>query len=216
MFDAYSAYEDTAKNVHLKTGLGLDISKKFAVLMGGDLTYQTEVNKGSAFTLTIVQKIMDSTPIGIFEEKETVAIRAEYKPQFIAPDADVLVASANSLNLDVIDNLLKPTKVFVTRANNKHEFFDKLRMNAFNIAFIDQVLLDETENELEEIIFKIREINPGLPVYIITGNSLYGQSFYTSKGFSGTLALPIDSAILEKIIRHHLPEEIMDAGEDNV
>ena len=217
MFDAYSAYENvSSSNVNLKTGLSLDISKKFATLMGGDLTYVTEVGKGSEFIFKLTQKIIDATPIGIFEEKETVSVRNEYKPQFIAPDADVLVASANVLNLDVLDKLLKPTKVFVTRAYNRQEFFDKIRLNAFNIAFIDQMLFEDNENEINDMIAQIKQIDPKLPVYILTENSFYSESFYASKGFSGTLALPVDSALLEKIILKHLPEEIMDTGEAHV
>lgn len=217
MFDAYAAYEhSSSSNINLKTGLSLDISKKFATLMGGDLTYKTEVGKGSEFIFTLTQKIADTSPIGVFAEKETVSIRGEYKPQFIAPDADVLVASANALNLDVLDNLLKPTKVFITRAHNKQEFFDKLKLNAFNVAFIDQMLFEESENEINNTLERIRKIDSMLPVYILTENSLYSDTFYKEKGFSGTLALPVDSTLLEKIILQHLPEEIMDTGEEHV
>ena len=210
IFDAYGAFERDAKELHLKTGLGLDISRRFAELMGGVLVCTSEVDKGSEFIFTLSQKIVDPSPIGIFSETEDAAQHKPYTPEFIAPDADVLVASDNLVNLDVLDNLLKATKVFVTRANSRQEFLDKIKESSFNIAFIDQMLFEDDEEKIDDIISKIKEINKELAVYVITENASSDEEYFKQKGFYGTLSLPIDPMLLEKTIMNHLPKEMME------
>ncbi len=210
IFDAYGAFEKDAKELHLKTGLGLDISRRFAELMGGVLVCTSDVGKGSEFIFTLSQKIVDPSPIGFFSETEDAAQHKPYTPEFIAPDADVLVASDNLVNLNVLDNLLKATKVFVTRANNSQEFIAKLRDSSFNVAFIDQMLFEDDEEEIEDIISRIKEINKALPVYVITENASTDEEYFKQKGFYGTLSLPIDPMLLEKTIMNHLPKEMME------
>ena len=213
IFDAYGAFEKDARELHLKTGLGLDISRRFAELMGGVLVCTSEVGKGSTFIFTLTQKIIDPKPIGTFVESEEAVQRGTYIPEFIAPDADVMVASENLDNLNVLDNLLKATKVFVTRAYSRQEFIDKVRDNSFNIAFIDELLFEDDDNKVEEFITKIKALNKELPVYIITENSSVDEAYYKEKGFFGTISLPVDPVLLEKTIMSHLPEEMMENPE---
>ena len=215
IFDAYGAFEKDARELHLKTGLGLDISRRFAELMGGVLVCTSEVGKGSVFIFTLSQKIINASPIGIFEESEEAVQKGMYTPEFIAPDADVLVASENLDNLNVLDSLLKATKVFVTRANSRQEFIDKIRDTSFNIAFIDDLLFEDDENKLEEFIAKIKEIRADLPVYIITENASADEEYYKQKGYYGTISLPVDPVLLEKTIMNHLPQEMMEKPEKN-
>ena len=213
IFDAYGAFEKDARELHLKTGLGLDISRRFAELMGGVLVCTSEVGKGSVFIFTLTQKIIDARPIGTFIESEEAVQRGIYTPEFIAPDADVLVASENLDSLNVLDNLLKATKVFVTRADSRQVFIDKVRETSFNIAFIDELLFEDDENKITEFITRIKEIRAELPVYIITENAAADEAAYKEKGFSGTISLPVDPLLLEKTIMKHLPEEMMENPE---
>ena len=116
-------------------------------------------------------------------------------------------------NLNVLDNLLKATKVFVTRADSRQEFVDKNRETTFNIAFIDELLFEDDENKIDEFISKIKEIRPELPLYVITENASADEEYYKHKGFYGTISLPVDPLLLEKTIMKHLPEEMMEKPE---
>ena len=206
----FTAYErlDEQKNSGIQgTGLGLDISRRFAELMGGTLVCESEYGKGSEFILTLSQKIIDKTPIGVFMEHEDTAAGGPYVPQFIAPDADVLVVDDNPMNLSVIKGLLKGTKVFVSTASSGEECLDKIRDNSFNIVLLDHMMpgMDGVETLAE-----IRKDYPDLPVYALTANTTTGEEFYKSRGFNGYLSKPIDSLTLEKTIMKHLPKEMME------
>lgn len=215
IFDAYSAFEKKTKGFHFKTGLGLDISRRFAELMGGVLVCRSEEGIGSEFIFTLTQKVIKQTPIGVFSENEKIMQFGPYTPEFIAPDADILVASENIVNLNVLDSLLKATKVFVTRANSKQDFLIKIRENTFNVAFIDQLLFENDENEIGEMVAQIKQTDAKLPVYIFVEKASTEETFYKQKGFTGTLSLPVDSGLLERTIMRHLPQEMMQIPEKN-
>ncbi|WP_191016852.1 ATP-binding protein [Treponema zioleckii] len=210
LFDAYGLVEKKVNETHAKIGLGLDISRKFAELMGGVLVCKSELGKGSEFIFTLSQKIVDQTPAGIFTEADERAVRGPYIPQFIAPDADVLVASENPVTRAVIESLLKATKVFVTTAKNRQNFIDKIRENSFNIAFIDQQFFEHDEEKLSALSAKIKQFSPSLPVYIFTEDATESESHYIENGFKGTLPLPVDSGLLERTIMRSLPREMME------
>ncbi len=205
----FSAYErlDEEKNSGIQgTGLGLDISRRFAELMGGELTCTSVYKEGSEFVLTVSQQVRDSNGIGKFTEEEE-EMKGPYVPQFIAPDADVLVVDDNPMNLNVIKGLLKATKVFVTTAESGEECLEKIKYDKYHVVLLDHMMPGMDGIETVE---KIRQDHPDLPVYALTANATAGgEEFYKSKGFNGYLAKPIDSISLERAIMKHIPPEIM-------
>ncbi len=206
----FSAYErlDEQKNSGIQgTGLGLDISRKFAELMGGSLVCESEYGKGSEFILILKQKIVDLTPIGVFKEHDEKEAGGPYVPLFIAPDANILVVDDTPMNLSVIRGLLKGTKVFVSTASSGEECLELIMDNRYDVVLIDHMMpgMDGIETVQE-----IRKDHPDLPVYALTANTAAGEEFYRSKGFNGYLSKPVDSRKLEETIMKHLPEEMME------
>lgn len=211
----FSAYErlDEEKNSGIQgTGLGLDISRKFAELMGGTLVCESEYGKGSEFILTVHQRIVDKAPVGVFKEHEEDMAKGPYVPKFIAPDADILVVDDTPMNLSVIKGLLRPTKVYVSTASSGEECLDLIKGTNYNVVLLDHMMpgMDGIET-----IGRIRESYPDLPVYALTANTAVDEDFYVSKGFNGYLTKPIDSEALERTIMKHIPEEMLEkpAGE---
>ena len=140
-------------------------------------------------------------------EHEDNGAKGPYVPQFIAPDADILVVDDNPINLSVIKGLLKATKVFVTTSTSGEDAIDKIKDNHFDIVLLDHMMPGMDGIETVE---KIREFEPDLPVYALTANATAGEDFYKSKGFNGYLSKPVDTEILEKTILSHLPESMVE------
>lgn len=210
LFNAYERLDEQKNSDIQGTGLGLDISRRFAELMEGSLVCESEYGKGSEFILTVTQKIIDSTPVGVFMEHDEDNAKGPYVPQFIAPDADVLVVDDNPINLNVIKGLLKGTKVFVTTASSGEECLELIKDTRFDVVLLDHMMpgMDGVET-----VGEIRKDYPDLPVYALTANATTGEDFYISKGFNGYLSKPVDSMTLEKTIMKHLPEEMMEKPE---
>ena len=208
IFAAYGSAREGEPSEHHGTGLGLDISRKFAELMGGVLVCRSTYGEGSEFIFTLSQKILDASPLGNFlEEDDGAAARGPYIPQFISPDADVLVVDSNEMNQSVIKNLLRATKVFVTTSVSAKDCLEKIRGSSFNVVFIAQSMLKKSETDLIE---NIREIDKKLPVYVISESTETGEDYFKSLGFNGSITSPIDALLLERIIMLHLPEEMME------
>ena len=206
LFTAYERLDEEKNSAIQGTGLGLDISRRFAELMGGKLWCESVYGEGSEFILTVDQRIEDNTYMGRFIENIDDGAKGPYVPQFVAPDADILVVDDNPMNLAVIKGLLKATRMFVTTASSGEECLDKIKYGTFNVVLLDHMMpgMDGVET-----VERIRVDNPDLPVYALTANSTLGEDFYLSKGFTGYLAKPIDSKALEITIMKHLPPEMM-------
>jgi len=211
LFTAYERLDEERNSGIQGTGLGLDISRRFAELMGGKLWCESVYGEGSEFILTVDQKIIDPSPIGVFMEHDDETASGPYVPQFIAPDADILVVDDNPMNLSVIKGLLKATQVFVTTSSNGADAIDKIRDSHFDVVLLDHMM---PEMDGIETLEHIREFAPDLPVYALTANSTAGEEFYKSKGFNGYLSKPVDSKVLEKTILRHLPAAMVRTNEE--
>ena len=211
LFNAYERLDEEKNSSIQGTGLGLDISRQFAELLSGKLWCESVYGEGSEFILTVNQKAVNKKPIGEFKERIEEAI-GPYVPQFVAPDAEILIVDDNPMNLSVIKSLLKATKMFITTASSGEECLEKLRYGSFNIVLLDHMMpgMDGVET-----CHRIRKKYPDLPVYALTANATAGEDFYISNGFNGYLSKPIDSRTLEKTIMRHLPEEIMMKAEES-
>ena len=208
LFEPFERLDEQKNSGIQGTGLGLDISRQFAELMRGDLECNSVYGEGSEFTFTVNQRVIDATPLGKFNEHLEDYIKGPYKPQFVAPDAAVLVVDDNQMNLTVIKGLLASTKMFISTATTGEECLEKLKESTFNVVLLDHFMqgMDGIET-----VAKIREKYKDIYVYAITANTeAGGEEFYLSKGFDGYLTKPIDTLTLEKTIRKCLPDDIVE------
>ncbi len=213
MVKLFSAFErlDEKKNTGIQgTGLGLDISRQFVALMGGELKCESEYGKGSIFYFTVRQEVVSEDVIGEFIEKDDRSAKG-YIPQFVASKGRVLVVDDNEMNLVVIRGLLKGTKVNVTTALSGRECLEILKKESFNAVFLDHMMpgMDGPET-LKKIREEIPERND-VPVIALTANAANdGGSFYKELGFSDYLAKPVDGEVLEKTLKKYMPEGLLE------
>ena len=206
----FTAYErlDEEKNSGIQgTGLGLDISRRFSELLNGKLWCESEYGKGSEFIFTFPQKIVDPNGIGEFTEREYDNGHGFYIPQFIAPEAKILVVDDTPMNLTVLAGLLRPTQIQITTAESGAAAIEQLKKNKFQIVLLDHLM---PEMDGVETLQKIREFDSETPVYALTANnSVNAEEYYVSRGFNGYLSKPIDSTKMEQTIMKHLGDLII-------
>jgi len=211
LFDKFERFDMERNSTVEGTGLGLTITHHLVELMGGKIEVESEYGKGSIFTVTIPQSVVNDTPIGDFQSrlKEHVPGDRPYKESFRAPTAHILIVDDTRINLTVAVNLLKNTKIKIDTATSGEESVSMAANTRYDMIFMDQRM---PEMDGTEALHKIRGTSDGaskdVPVVCLTADAVIGaKERYLSEGFTDYLTKPIDNYALEKMIVKYLPEE---------
>ncbi|MBR4430109.1 MAG: response regulator [Clostridiales bacterium] len=193
------------------SGLGLVITQRLLEMMGGTISVESEYGSGSNFTVTIPQKIVSDTPVGDFQKRfeENVLGAAVYRESFRAPKAHILIVDDTKMNLTVVVNLLKNTKMKIDTASSAAGAVALAEINCYDLILMDQRM---PEMDGTEALHRIRESASGAskdsPVICLTADAVVGaKERYLEEGFTDFLTKPIDSYALEKMLMKYLPEE---------
>jgi Amt family ammonium transporter len=68
VFEAFGQADETTTREFGGTGLGLPISQRFCLMMGGDILVQSEIGVGSTFTIELPAEVKDATVAAATEE----------------------------------------------------------------------------------------------------------------------------------------------------
>lgn len=191
------------------SGLGMSIVKQLLTLMDSELMVKSVYGEGSEFSFEIKQKVVKWEQIGDrVTDLEAVAGRREaYRELFHAENAHVLVVDDNEVNLIVVQNLLKATRVQLDTAMSGKEAIARAHERQYDVIFIDHMMPEmdgiETLHGIKE------ETESEHTIYVaLTANAISGaREFYLSKGFDDYLSKPIDGRLLEEMLKKYLPKE---------
>lgn len=206
---------DRAKNHKIEgSGLGLAITKQLVNLMGGKLTVDSIYTKGTVFTVTLDQKIVNADPVGRVDYKRKLGKQGNgyYKQSFEAPMARILIVDDNETNLMVAEKLLRATKVRIDKAKSGEECLEKMRKKTYHVVLLDSMMpvLDGMAT-LKEIRRQENGLAIQTPVIALTANASAGdEQRYLESGFDGYLAKPIDGILMEMEILKFLPEDVIE------
>ena len=201
---------DERKNHSIEgTGLGLHITNALLQMMEGEIKFESEYGKGSTFTIIVPQKVTKATPIGDFSKAvrnylhsmETDAVG------LYAPGARLLVVDDNDMNLDVMEGLLRDTKIPADYVDSGAECIELVKKNKYDCILLDQMMPgmsgEETLNEMNRL-----EILNGTPVIALTADAIIGaKESYLAKGFTDYISKPVRYEVLEQVLKEYIPQE---------
>ena len=211
LFDGFERL-DMKENRHIEgTGLGLAITYKLLKQMGGRIDVDSKYGEGTVFTVCLEQKITGDGLVGDFGQNYT-DVRGTgqvYKESFTAPDASILVVDDNEMNLAVVVNLLKKTKVQIETCMSGMEALKLMQKKHYDV-----ILLDHMMPEMDGI--ETLRVSKGMegnlcketPVIALTANAMVGvREMYLKEGFDDYLSKPIEVKSLEDMIRRYIPAD---------
>lgn len=213
LFGVFQRMDSTVRNKKDRTGLGLAITNRLVEMMGGRLEVQSTYGKGSEFSFSIAQKVIDNAPLGDFEKQYNESLRSteNYTQKFIAPMGRILIVDDNAMNLAVAQGLLKQTRLQIDVASSGEECLALIKRKTYHLICLDHMMpvMDGVET-LHAI--RALEGNPSadIPVIALTANAVAGaREFYLNEGFQDYLTKPIDADKFENMLIEYLPDNVV-------
>ncbi len=173
-------------------GLGLAISKAYVELMGGEITLESKVKKGSVFSFSIPLKYDDNQKIIVRPIKSFEASKEN-------AEQTILIAEDDSINFLLFQKIIQSRNYTIIRAVNGQE-----AVNAcINNPNIDLVLMDIKMPVMNgfEALEEVKAIRPNLVVIAQTAySSTEDEEKIYRAGFNGYITKPINREKLFEII----------------
>ena len=205
IFDEFSREHTTTENKVSGTGLGLSIVKSFVELMNGEIHVESELGKGTKFTVNI--------PLEISSEEDVYKKEQPEQPITIVKNSGkrILLAEDNELNAEIAMELLKEEGFLIDWVKDGQECFDKLEES--DDGYYDLILMDIQMPILNGYYTtaKIRQMEnqkkAATPIVAMTANSFDEDIEMTKKaGMNGFIAKPLDAKKMFIILKQSIVE----------
>ena len=192
IFDPFTRAESTTVNKEVGSGLGLAITKNIVDLMGGTITLQSELGKGSTFTVELPLRIPHEEQDDSFWEKHSVS--------------RVLVADDDPNVVEGIRSMMEGSGVTIESAKDGQIALDMVKKEYAENREYDTIILDwqmPVMNGLDAAK-EIRQIIPiDTPVLFLT-------SYDWSSIETQALEIDIDGFLSKPFTKINLMEKLID------
>ncbi|NBW50389.1 MAG: response regulator [Betaproteobacteria bacterium] len=201
LFQRFAQADKTTNRRFGGSGLGLEISRKLALLMGGDITVQSQPEQGSTFVLTFPATVMAPPPASPVPPPSTALDQSasDHPP---VRRLRVLIVDDTPLNLVLLRTLLGRWGHDVVSAEGGEQAVQL----ATGPQPFDLVLMDAMMPEVDGTTAcqRIREFfgdryHPR--IVVVTADAMVGaRAQYLAAGFDDYMAKPVHAPTLKKLI----------------
>jgi signal transduction histidine kinase/ABC-type amino acid transport substrate-binding protein/ActR/RegA family two-component response regulator len=204
IFEAFTREQNTTKSKIAGTGLGMSIVKKYVDLLGGTIEVESELGKGSTFTVTLKHKIADESYY-VKKHLEESGISRE-----ILKNRSILLAEDNDLNAEIAAVILERAGLKVERVEDGLQCIS--RITEMPAGTYDIILMDIQMPKMDgyKATQTIRNLSDQekacIPIIAMTANAFEeDKRAAIAAGMNGHIAKPIQVdkllSILAEMIR---------------
>jgi len=204
MFEAFSQDRNNNTMCLKGTGLGMAINKMIVDAVDGDIEVESELNKGSTFTVSFVSKMCSNQEI--YEYKKNMHVVNNDDPE---RRMKVLIVEDNELNAEILTEILLAENFKVAHAEDGAKAIEMFAASAF--GEYDVVLMDirmpvmDGFESTKGIRSLPREDAQTVPIFACTANAFKeDEDRAYSVGMDDFLTKPIDiTQMLAKLQNIH-------------
>lgn len=216
LFNSFERFDQKINYGIEGSGLGLAISNSYVKLMGGSIAVNSVYKKGSTFTVTLDQKIIDFEPIeNDYNNKNYMSSTGGMSDMQIS-DVAVLVTDDNAINLRVAQNILKHYGLIVDTALSGKEAIELCKKKDYAMVFMDRMM---PEMDGIEAMNNIRTISShyaaggNCKMIVLTADVIKGtREYLLEAGFDEYLGKPMVFPQLERLFLRYIPAEKISYG----
>ncbi|MEQ1974323.1 aerobic respiration two-component sensor histidine kinase ArcB [Xenorhabdus sp. SGI240] len=173
------------------TGIGLAVSKRLALSMGGDIVVKSTLGKGSCFTLSVVAPAIGEHPEGKAEQ-DTIPL----------PALNILLVEDIELNVIVARSVLEKLGNSVDVAMNGYDALAMFDPDEYDLVLLDIQLPDMTGLDIARQLHQRYSSQFLPPLIALTANVLKDKKEYLDAGMDDVLNKPLSvkelTAVIEK------------------
>jgi len=205
IFEAFKQAEGSTNRRFGGTGLGLTISRELATLIGGRIEVESEVGKGSTFSLLLPAEMPLQAAAAREESEQGIGGKADRREQPV-PAADyggarVLLVDDDMRNLLALTPLLEHWKLDVMAAGDAEEALETLQTaGAFDLLILDIMMPGMDGYELAR---RLRQDSRYADLQIIALTAQAGAEnrlAALAAGADACLVKPVDPADLKDML----------------
>ncbi len=207
LFMEFSQVDNSHTRSYQGSGLGLTISKKLCVMMGGDIQVDTELGVGSTFTIHLPRDVIDPkqyVPVeSVLNRFQPEIVRRQQLSIAETPErrsrvATILVIDDDRHMVNILDRMLSRDGFEVVSADCGEQGIMKARKLLPDVIVLD-VLLPDTDGWSVLKMIKSDVAISHIPVVILTMSE--GAEIGFSLGASHFMHKPLDRDMMLELLR---------------
>lgn len=213
IFDAFQRLDMENNRSIEGSGLGMTITSRYLELMNGTISIESEYGKGTEVFLEIPQQVSEWKAADFTEKRqEKEAGRKKYQVSFTAPEAKILAVDDNSMNLAVIQGMLKKTEVQIDTTLSGMEAIEAVQREKYDLILMDHMMPQMDGIEAMKLMRRLNaNKSRNAPIIVLTANATVGsEQMYLLEGFDDYLSKPVKAERLEEMLLSHLPKHMIE------